>query len=1112
MRMMRVYLLLLLVTIACGAAFAQQTGNNGLGNGGKPGGSNTQLQYNNSGLFGGITNGSSGSCLVSNGVSSVPSFGACSGSGGVTATGSPIAGELTGWSSATGITNVNLAGDCTTSNTFTLTCLYTNGVAFGTFATANAATPPAIGTVTPAAGAFTTLSASSTVSGTGFSTYLASPPAIGGSTASTGAFTNLSASGSVSGIGFSNYFASPPGIGTSAPGVGNFTSITASGAFTSNITGSTQCVHANSSGVLSGTGSDCGSGGGGGSPAFGSITSGTNNSAAMLVGTGSSLGPNGTGVVTANALTSATTVGAVPLSQPNEFNIVNYGAKCDGTTDDTADINAAFTAALASAQYNNSGAYGAVVVSGPKDSGHPPCLVGSSGSTHGVNATGFNAWATLGNGLSAGKLVIRDLNLVCSDPSSLGVICLDTANSMNVDFDNVSIMGTSSNPPQIGLQEANAVGGSQACCIHHARSLQVFGSFKFTALYNMASESATYQDAMFSNGYESRGSIFSIGSITGGTGYDGGGSGTFASIALTGGSGVGATANITVASGVVTKVLMNNWGKGYVSSDNLSATTIGSAGGSGLIVPVSTLITFACVFDGQNHWGVASSYGTVTAAVDTQLSFTQLNMKAGSCRGNLGAVWLDATTSANFDHVYVNSEDSTAAHPGMILFDNGVASNFAPNLDFRTEANKSGGVGDIYFTGTNAGPTIAGMRVRIDYEKGGTGTGTLSPNMFNIDPALTVGNTGGLNLPDLEVHWPVANKLPMFDAPNSYTVSGRISTLTAYNWNAPFMFTGTVCPGGLISPARCFPSAPNFGAADIVVPAGGSNLIASAGSCDRLLNTLVYTGPLCSLVRASDGATKDLRADSYGNASYDGFASWCANTTCALNFAYDQSGNGINAIPAASANQPAVAFDPIATGNLSIQFTSAGAQAITIASGTGPNNIFGNAGGACGFVVSRAATGVTGAGLASKYTAGTGGWQVVTSGTTNPDLAFNVGASSTNGSWTSSTTIPASQLSVVDVEYYNASDANVPTMRIAGTAVSFGSSTTPVGTIGSDAGTSLIIGNTASTGGTHAWAGGVLEWVCFAGTTALNGVQLEAWGRNAASHYGINGTNGPVVH
>ena len=54
-----------------------------------------------------------------------------------------------------------------------------------------------IGNTTPAAGAFTTLSASSTVSGTGFSTYLASPPAIGGTTPAAGSFTTLGATGNV---------------------------------------------------------------------------------------------------------------------------------------------------------------------------------------------------------------------------------------------------------------------------------------------------------------------------------------------------------------------------------------------------------------------------------------------------------------------------------------------------------------------------------------------------------------------------------------------------------------------------------------------------------------------------------------------------------------------------------------------------------------------------------------------------------------------------------------------------------------------------------------------------------------------------------------------------
>ena len=82
-----------------------------------------------------------------------------------------------------------------------------------------------IGATTAGTGAFTTLSASSTVSGTGFSTYLASPPAIGGTSAAAGAFTTLSASSTVSGTGFSTYLASPPAIGGTAAAAGTFTTL-----------------------------------------------------------------------------------------------------------------------------------------------------------------------------------------------------------------------------------------------------------------------------------------------------------------------------------------------------------------------------------------------------------------------------------------------------------------------------------------------------------------------------------------------------------------------------------------------------------------------------------------------------------------------------------------------------------------------------------------------------------------------------------------------------------------------------------------------------------------------------------------------------------------------
>ena len=111
-----------------------------------------------------------------------------------------------------------------------------------------------VGTTTAAAGAFTTLSASSTVSGTGFSTYLASPPAIGGTAAAAGSFTTLSASstvtlsgGTANGVLYLNgskvatsgsaltFDGTSLGVGTASPG----TKLDVTGAIRSSVSGGT---------------------------------------------------------------------------------------------------------------------------------------------------------------------------------------------------------------------------------------------------------------------------------------------------------------------------------------------------------------------------------------------------------------------------------------------------------------------------------------------------------------------------------------------------------------------------------------------------------------------------------------------------------------------------------------------------------------------------------------------------------------------------------------------------------------------------------------------------------------------------------------------------------
>src|SRR5271154_4967753 len=82
------------------------------------------------------------------------------------------------------------------------------------------------------------------------------------------------------------------------------------------------------------------------------------------------------------------------------------------------------------------------------------------------------------------------------------------------------------------------------------------------------------------NGY---GPVATFGTIVPGSGYT---NGTFTGVALTGGKGYQATANITVAGNVVTVVAVNHAGVGYAVGDVLTASL---AGGSGFSVAVATV-------------------------------------------------------------------------------------------------------------------------------------------------------------------------------------------------------------------------------------------------------------------------------------------------------------------------------------------------------------------------------------------------------------------------------------------------------------------------------------------------------------------------------------------
>lgn len=83
------------------------------------------------------------------------------------------------------------------------------------------------------------------------------------------------------------------------------------------------------------------------------------------------------------------------------------------------------------------------------------------------------------------------------------------------------------------------------------------------------------------------GPVGTLGAITPGSAYT---NGTYSGVALTGGSGSGATANITVAGGAVTAVTLVAPGTGYAVGNTLSATAASIGGtGSGFSIPVASM-------------------------------------------------------------------------------------------------------------------------------------------------------------------------------------------------------------------------------------------------------------------------------------------------------------------------------------------------------------------------------------------------------------------------------------------------------------------------------------------------------------------------------------------
>lgn len=108
------------------------------------------------------------------------------------------------------------------------------------------------------------------------------------------------------------------------------------------------------------------------------------------------------------------------------------------------------------------------------------------------------------------------------------------------------------------------------------------------------------------------GGIGVLGAITPGSGYT---NGVYTAVPLTGGTGSGAQATITVAGGAVTVVTLTKPGNGYTAADSLSASTAIIGGGTLFAIPVTSIVIITAPFNVATRYIEIESDGIASFAV-----------------------------------------------------------------------------------------------------------------------------------------------------------------------------------------------------------------------------------------------------------------------------------------------------------------------------------------------------------------------------------------------------------------------------------------------------------------------------------------------------------------
>jgi hypothetical protein len=216
------------------------------------------------------------------------------------------------------------------------------------------------------------------------------------------------------------------------------------------------------------------------------------------------------------------------------------------------------------------------------------------------------------------------------------------------------------------------------------------------------------------------GMIGLLGSITGGSGYV---TGSYGGVPLTGGTGSGATANITVSGGIVTVVAILNPGVQYTAGDSLSASAANLGGaGSGFSVPVSST-----AINGSLAGGTVSMFqpGTTTPKATWQDS--------GQVTLNSQPITLDANGCAVI-YGTGSYRQQLFDSLGNLVWDQVTTDTSASNSEFW--AGLSGGTPNVITVVDPGFNATDGSVINFTALSTNTGPVTLNPSGFGAAPIL----------------------------------------------------------------------------------------------------------------------------------------------------------------------------------------------------------------------------------------------------------------------------------------------------------------------------------------------------------------------------------------